>query len=199
MDFDFPPADPVALLGTWLERAREETDLPNPNAMTLATADADGRPSARIVLLKGLDARGAVFFTNRTSRKGHDLAANPRAALVFHWDRLGLQVRIEGAVTVVADEESDEYFATRPRVAQVGAWASDQSRPIESRAALEARVEQFEVRFAHRDVPRPPHWGGYRVSLGRIEFWRSSEHRIHDRVVYEADGSGGWRTERLSP
>lgn len=200
MDFDHPPADPVAQIQAWLEDAKR-TGLPNPNAMTVATVDADGRPSARIVLLKSLDQRGAVWFTNRESRKGLALAAHPRAALLFHWDALNRQVRIEGSVTLVPDSESDAYFATRPRESRIGAWASDQSQPVRDRAELERRFKEAEQRFAGADVPRPPHWGGYRVSLDSIEFWQGHEFRLHDRIVYTpAPGSlGVWRTQRLFP
>jgi pyridoxamine 5'-phosphate oxidase len=201
MDFDHPPADPVALLTRWIEEARV-AGLPNPNAMALATVDAGGAPSDRIVLLKGLDSGGAVFFTNQLSRKGQALAAQPRVSLLFHWDILNRQVRIEGAAKAVGDAESDAYFATRPREARIGAWASRQSQPVRNRAELDAAVAETEKRFAGLDVPRPPHWGGYRVSLDRIEFWQGHPYRLHDRVVYSPDaggGRGGWRTQRLFP
>lgn len=198
MDFDHPPADPIAQLNEWLDDARR-AGLPNPNAMSLATVDAKGRPSVRIVLLKALDARGAVFFTNRLSRKGAELAARPQAALLFHWDTLDRQVRIEGEVSAVSEAESDAYFATRPRQAQIGAWASRQSQPAANRAELEAAMAREEKRFAGKDVPRPPHWGGYRVSLNAIEFWHGCPARLHDRVVYIPDGRGRWRTQRLYP
>ncbi len=198
MDFERPPADPIAQLTMWIEDARK-AGLPNPNAMALATVDSKGQPSVRIVLLKSLDARGAVFHTNRLSRKGAELEGNPHAALLFHWDALNRQVRIEGDVSAVSDAESDAYFATRPRESRISAWASQQSRPAKDRAELEAAVAQIEKRFAGKDVPRPPHWGGYRVSLNRIEFWRGSANRMHDRIVYTPDGRGGWRTQRLYP
>ena len=198
MDFDNPPTDPVATLRRWLEEGRQ-TDLVNPEAMTLATVDPDGRPSARTVLLKGLDERGAVFYTSRISRKGLALEANPVAALLFYWDGLRRQACVEGRVTAVDDVESDTYFATRPRGAQVGARASRQSEPIESRAALEARVAEIERRYAGREVPRPPDWGGYRVSLDRIELWQGRIDRLHDRVLYTRTEDGGWTTQRLSP
>ena len=198
MDFDHPSADPIAQLNRWLEEAKQ-TDLRNPHAMSLATIDPDGRPSIRVVLLKGLDVQGAVFYTNRISRKARALESNPRAALLFHWDTLQRQVCIEGRVSVVEDAKCDVYFATRPRSAQIGAWASLQSQPIESRAALLARVAQIERRYEGRDVPRPPHWGGYRVSLDCIEFWQGRPDRLHDRVAYTRADQGGWTTQRLCP
>ena len=198
MNFDDPPSDPVAAFTVWMDEARQ-TALPNPNAMTLATADAAGRPSARIVLLKDLSERGAVFYTNRLSRKGRELAANARAALLFHWDVLDRQVRIEGEVSLVSDAESDAYFATRPRPSRIGAWASRQSEVVASRAELEAAVADVQERFADQDVPRPPHWGGYCVSLERVEFWQGHRYRLHDRIVYSPEGTGQWRVRRLFP
>ncbi len=197
MNFDNPPSDPIPALRSWLDDARG-TDLKNPNAMTLATVDPDGRPSARVVLLKELDGEGAVFFTNRESRKGRALAANPRATLVFYWDALWRQLTLEGPVESVDDSVSDAYFASRPRGARIGAWASRQSTPIETRAELEASVAATERRFEGGEIPRPPHWGGYRVALEAIEFWQSREDRLHDRVVYSRS-EGGWRFSRLSP
>ena len=198
MDFDNPPADPIAVIKQWLEEAGQ-TDLRNPTAMALATVDADGRPSVRTVLLKGLDERGAVFYTNRNSRKGRALDANARAALVFYWDALQRQVTIEGRVSTVSDEECDAYFASRPRGAPIGAWASDQSEPVESRAALEARVWDALKGYHDREVPRPLHWGGYRVAPTRIELWQSRLDRLHDRVEYVQEESGGWTVRRLCP
>lgn len=204
IDFDAPPADPLAWLARWLDEARA-TGLPNPNAMTLATVDADGSPSARIVLLKSIDVHGAVFYTNRESRKGQALAAHPRAALLFHWDALDRQVRIEGSVTSVSDAESDAYFATRPWESRIGAWASVQSQPVADRAALQAAVAEVIRRFEDQpDVPRPPHWGGYRVALGAIEFWQGHPYRLHDRLVYRPSGSAAaappsWTVQRLFP
>ena len=168
--------------------------------MTLATADAAGRPSARIVLLKGIDPRGFVFFTNRESRKARELEERPFAALVLHWPKAAEQIRVEGRVERVSDAESDLYFATRPRGSQIGAWASSQSRPLESREALLNRVREAEARFAGQPVPRPPFWGGYRLVPDRIEIWRGQESRLHDRVVYARDAEGDpWREERLYP
>ena len=198
LDFDNPPADPLPEVQRWLGEA-EDLGLDNPRAMTLATVDPDGRPSARTVLLKGLDEHGAVFFTNRASRKGRALEAGSQAALLFYWDRLHRQVCIEGPVSPADDAQSDAYFATRPRGAQVGAWASDQSQPVESRAVLEARVEQIVERFRGGDIPRPPHWGGYRVRLDRIEFWQGRQDRLHDRMVYTRRDESSWTVERLSP
>ena len=172
--------------------------LPEPTAMTLATVDSQGQPSARLVLLKGVDDRGFVFYTNLRSRKGRELAANPRAALTFHWQPLELQVRIEGNAEQVEDAEADEYFATRERGSQIGAWASDQSEPLAHDADLETRVSEMERRFAGRPVPRPPHWSGFRVIPERLEFWRARPSRLHERRLFEREGSG-WRERLLYP
>jgi pyridoxamine 5'-phosphate oxidase len=198
MDFENPPADPITAVEQWIEEARQ-TDLNNPTAMALATVDADGRPSVRMVLLKGLDERGAVFYTNRNSRKGRALETNTRAALVFFWDVLYRQVTIEGPVSRVSDAESDAYFASRPRGTQIGAWASDQSEPVESRAVLEAKVWELLKTYQTGDVPRPPHWGGYRVEPQRIEIWESRIDRLHDRLEYKRNQDGGWTIRRLCP
>lgn len=198
MDLDHPPDDPIALLWDWLKLA-EEAELPNPTAMTLSTIDPNGAPSARVVLLKALDERGIVFYTNRNSRKGKALGVNPRVALVFHWDVLTRQVVVEGDVSVTDDAESDAYFASRPRASQIGAWASSQSEPVTNRAELDAAYAAMEERFDGGDVPRPPHWGGYRVSLKRMEFWLGRPFRLHDRVVYLPDRDGGWAVQRLFP
>ena len=199
MNFDEPPTNPIAQLERWIAEAAERTSLSNPNAMTLVTIDAEGVPSARAVLLKGLDESGAVFYTNRASRKGRALAANPRASLLFYWDELHRQVEISGAVTPIDDDENDRYFEGRPRESQIGAWASEQSEPIADRAALDARVVAAEKRFEGKIVPRPPDWGGYRVSFERIEFWQGQEARLHDRVVYTPSEAGRWTTQRLCP
>jgi pyridoxamine 5'-phosphate oxidase len=200
LDFEQPPADPIAQIRLWIEDARA-VGLPNPNAMTLATCCAGPMPSpsARIVLMKDIDERGAVFYTNRNSRKGRELPAGALAALLFHWDALDRQIRIEGAVSQVSDAESDAYFATRPWESRIGAWASRQSQPVANRDALQKAVAETIKRFEDQDVPRPPHWGGYRVSLESIEFWQGNQFRLHDRVVYTADGRGGWTTQRLFP
>lgn len=167
-------------------------------SMTLATADADGLPTARIVLLKSFDEQGFVFYTNYDSRKGRDLAQNRRACLLFYWSPLWRQVRIEGEVEKVSEAESDEYFLSRPLGSKLGAWASDQSQPVESRVQLEERFEEFNAKFAD-NVPRPPHWGGYRVNPGVIEFWQGRENRLHDRLRYELQKDGSWKIERLAP
>jgi pyridoxamine 5'-phosphate oxidase len=189
--------DPFALFRDWYAEARE-SEINDSNAVALATADADGRPSVRMVLLKGFDERGFVFYTNRESRKAADLAANPRAALLFHWKSLRRQVRIEGPVTLATDEESDAYFASRSRDSQLGAWASDQSRPLDARTTFEQRYEAVRGRFDGQPVPRPPHWGGYRVAPERIEFWQDREHRLHERRLFERAGEG-WREGLLYP
>ena len=189
--------DPIALFDAWLTEA--EAGEPNdPNAVALATADADGRPSVRMVLLKGHDDRGFVFYTNRESRKAGELAENAHAALLFHWKSLRRQVRVEGAVSRVTDAESDAYFATRGRASQLGAWASDQSRPLDDRVTFESRYADVDARFAGGDVPRPPHWGGYRVAPQRIEFWEDRPGRLHHRRLFERDADG-WTDGLLYP
>jgi len=192
-----PAEDPISRFTAALECAKA-VEPHDPTAMTLATADAHGRPSARMVLLKGVDARGFVFFTNRESRKGLDLAANPRAALCIYWPASGQQVRVEGRVERVSDEESNAYFASRPRGSQVGAWASQQSRALDAHEHLEASVHEVEERFPSA-IPRPPFWGGFRVIPERVEFWFDRPSRLHERIVYEREESGGYRTARLYP
>ncbi|MDN7862583.1 pyridoxamine 5'-phosphate oxidase [Burkholderia multivorans] len=191
--------DPFAQFDRWFNEALA-AKLPEPNTMTLATVGADGRPSARIVLVKGVDERGFVFFTNYESRKGRDLAARPYAALLFYWIELERQVRIEGRVEKTSAEESDRYFASRPVGSRIGAWASEQSAVIDSRATLEAREKAFSERYGD-DPPRPPHWGGYRVVPDTLEFWQGRPSRLHDRLVYTRDAAAphGWTISRLSP
>lgn len=174
---------------------------PDPTAMTLATASIDARPSARTVLLKAVDARGFAFYTHLDGRKGRDLQANPQAALLFHWPRVreGVQVRVEGPVETVSDEEADAYFASRPRGSQIGAWASQQSETLESREAFEQRVAQVEREFDGRDVPRPPRWTGLRVRPTHIEFWYGAPFRLHERWLYESDVAGVWSKRMLYP
>ncbi len=191
------PQDPLALFKAWLEEAKQQE--PNdPTAMAVASVGEGGMPSLRMVLLKGVDERGFVFYTNFQSRKGEQLLAHPKAAALFHWKSLRRQVRVEGAVTQVSDEEADAYFASRPRDSQIGAWASDQSRPLAGRFELEKRVATFAAKFGIGKVPRPPHWSGFRIAPERIEFWRDGKFRLHDRLQYHSEGTG-WRTERLYP
>ena len=190
--------DPIEQFRRWFDEALASNPH-EPNAMTLATATPGGRPSARIVLLKGFDERGFVFYTNYEGRKSEELEANPRCALLFYWGELERQVRIEGRVRRLPDEESDAYFAGRPRGSQLGAWASEQSRPVRDRGTLEQRLRELEAEYEGREVPRPPFWGGYRVEPETIEFWQGRGNRLHDRIVYRRPEDGGWRRERLQP
>ena len=192
-------SEPFRLFAEWLEEAGK-SEPNDPNAMTLATVDEDGLPDARMVLLKGLDERGFVFFTNTGSAKGRELAAHPKAALVFHWKSLRRQVRVRGPVEQVSDAEADAYFATRPRLSQIGAWASKQSQPLEGRFALEAAVATTTAKYALGSVPRPPHWTGFRILPVAIEFWHDRPFRLHDRVVFRRAGEGeAWTKTRLYP
>jgi pyridoxamine 5'-phosphate oxidase len=189
--------NPIRQFKTWFAQALD-AQLPEPNTMTLATVDSRGRPSARIVLIKGVDERGFTFFTNYDSRKGRELAENPHAALLFYWIELERQVRIEGVVAKTGADESDAYFASRPVDSRIGAWASEQSQVIESRAVLEAREREFSERFG-AEPPRPPNWGGYRLVPDAIEFWQGRPSRLHDRLRYTRTANGDWQIARLSP
>lgn len=189
--------DPISLFDAWYAEAKA-AEPNDPDAVALATADSEGRPSVRMVLLKGHDARGFIFYTNLDSRKGAELAANPNAALLFHWKSLRRQVRIEGPVEAVSGAEADLYFASRGRDSQLGAWASDQSRPLPDRATFEARFEAMSRRFVGGDIPRPPRWSGFRVVPSRIEYWSDRAHRLHERRLFVRDGDG-WSEGMLYP
>ena len=197
---DFTQAEePFALFDAWLAEAGK-SEPNDPNAMALATVDADGLPDARMVLLKGFDARGLVFYTNEESAKGRQLAAMPKAAALFHWKSLRRQIRLRGAVTLVSDEEADAYFASRPRASRIGAWASAQSRPLESRLALEMAIARHAARFGLGEVPRPAYWRGFRLAPVAIEFWRDGAFRLHDRIAFTRTATDApWRRERLYP
>ncbi len=197
---DFTQADdPFALFDAWMAEA-SASELNDPHAMTLATVDADGMPDARIVLLKGVDAQGFVFYTNVESAKGRELAVNPRAALVFHWKSLQRQVRVRGSVSQVSEADADAYYESRPRQSRIGAWASAQSRPLADRATFERAVKEQTERFGSGPIPRPAHWTGYRVTPASIEFWHDRPFRLHDRIVFRRDSPGAaWTRTRLYP
>ncbi len=188
---------PLAFFAKWFTEA-QAAEVPEVNAMTLATTDSNGRPHARIVLLKGIDDQGFLFFTNYQSSKGRELQANPYASLVFFWQELERQVRVEGAVERLSDLESSQYFHSRPEGSKLGAWASPQSQPIPSRRILDNNYRLYSEKFANTDIPRPPHWGGYRVVPERVEFWQGRSNRLHDRIVFLA-GPDGWQKQRLAP
>ena len=192
------PSDPLRLFHHWFRQALKVRSL-DANAMTLATVGPGGQPDARVVLLKGLDAQGFVFFTNYQSRKGRELKRQPKACLLFFWPDLHRQVRVEGKVQKLTARESDLYFKTRPRGSQVSAWASPQSEVIEAREILDRRMAEVEAQFQGRKVPRPPHWGGYRLVPQALEFWSGRHNRLHDRLAYKRKGAQGWRRERLAP
>lgn len=196
---DIKDRNPFDVFADWFAEAGA-AELNDPNAVALATADANGQPAVRMVLLKGYDEQGFVFYTNLESNKGRDLAQNPKAAMLFHWKSLRRQIRIEGPVSSVTDEEADEYFASRARGSQIGAWASEQSRPLEGRFALEKRVATFTAKFGLGSVPRPAHWSGFRIAPQRIEFWKDGAFRLHDRFVFtRGDASEPWTVEQLFP
>jgi len=190
--------DPIRQFQNWFEDAVKAGSL-YPNAMTLSTADKNGRPSARMMLLKSADENGFVFYTNSESNKGDDLAQNPRAAMVFWWDKVERQVRIEGKIEQVSEQEADSYFRTRPRGSQIGAWVSEQSRVIRSREILDCRMEELEEEYGNREIPRPPYWLGYRLIPVSIEFWQGRANRLHDRLRYRLIDGGKWIIERLAP
>jgi len=192
------PNEPFPLFGEWFAEA-EKSEINDPNAVAVASVDAEGRPSQRMVLLKGWDRDGFVFYTNFESRKGREILGNPNVALLFHWKSLRRQVRIEGEAVQVPGAEADEYFASRARQSRIGAWASQQSRPLESRFALEKAVASYAAKFNIGEVPRPPHWSGFRVDPRKIEFWRDGAFRLHDRFVYDRVEEGGWTITRLYP
>jgi pyridoxamine 5'-phosphate oxidase len=190
--------DPIQQFRFWYEEAMESGFI-HPNAFTLATSTIDGKPSARQLLLKDFDEKGFVFYTNSNSKKGKELANNPFAAICFWWDKLERQVRIEGKIELVPGYEAEEYYASRPRGSQLGAWASDQSSVIAKREILEDRVLKLEAQYRDKEVPRPPHWNGYRLIPGSIEFWQGRDNRLHDRLRYRLQSDGKWLVERLAP
>jgi pyridoxamine 5'-phosphate oxidase len=190
--------NPFAWFHRWMTEA-EASEPSDPNAMTVVTVGPGGKPSARTILLKGVDPRGFVFFTNTQSRKGHELRENQSIALLFYWKSLGRQIRIEGEAEAVTAAEADAYYATRPRISRLGAWASDQSRPLSERSELERRLRQFEEKYPEENIPRPPHWSGYRVLPERFEFWQDMPFRLHDRTIFQHAPGGGWTRGKLFP
>ena len=191
-------SDPLIQFDLWYEDA-VKAELIHPNAFTLATSTNDGKPSSRVLLLKGFDERGFVFYTNSHSKKGGDLSVNPFAAISFWWGKLERQVRIEGAIEKVSSDEADEYFSSRPRGSQIGAWASEQSSVIDSRDTLDQQFQEYENKYKDMTVPRPPYWDGYRLIPNLIEFWQGRENRLHDRIQYILQADGTWNKERLAP
>jgi pyridoxamine 5'-phosphate oxidase len=191
-------ASPFDQFQDWMAEA-EKTEPKDPNAMIVATATPDGRPSARAILLKGVDDRGFVFYTNKESRKAEELAANANVFLLFYWKSLGRQIRIEGTVEHVTDAEADAYYASRPRISRLGAWASQQSRPLPARSVLEERLADTEKRYPNDDIPRPDYWSGYRVIAVLFEFWQDMPYRLHDRTVYRRAADGSWEQSKLFP
>ena len=198
MNFNSPPSMPIEALQRWFDHAESVCQTPNPLAMALSTAHLDGQPSSRMVLLKGFDELGAVFYTNYQSEKAIEIEDNNEVSLLFHWDDLQRQLRIQGLATKTTEIESDAYFATRDKLSQIGAWASDQSKPLKSRAALIAKVATLTAKWVGKDIPRPEHWGGYRVSLDMIELWQGHEGRLHERIRY-INTKGTWSWQRLQP
>lgn len=199
LDLSKLASDPIDQFNTWFEAALQFSERALPNAMTLATANAKGVPSARIVLLKDVDGQGFIFFTNYKSRKGREIMENPHGALVFWWPALERQVRVQGTLKRISPEKSDRYFASRPRGSQFGAWASEQSSVISGREELIDRMERLEEKYRNKEVPRPPHWGGFRLRPFEIEFWQGGANRLHDRVRYQKNDTGTWKMERLAP
>jgi len=194
----YPLVEPYDLCGSWFEDA-EKKEPRDPNAMAIATVGADGQPSLRMVLLKGYDQEGFVFYTNLTSQKAKEITAHPKVALLFHWKSLNRQIRIEGTASPVTDAEADEYFASRPRGSRIGAWASDQSSPMEGMFQLEKRVAEYTAKFGTADIPRPRHWSGFRIDAQRIEFWEDRKFRLHERRVFTRRDDDQWDMERLYP
>lgn len=190
--------DPFALFDLWMQDAKA-SEPEDPNALSLATVDADGLPNVRMVLLKGFDERGFVFYTNFESQKGTEILGSMKAAMCFHWKSLRRQVRIRGEVSIVDDAEADEYYNSRARGSRIGAWASQQSRPLESKFALEKEVAKYAAKYAIGDIPRPPHWSGFRINPSYMEFWQDGQFRLHDRVMFRREGEGEWTSNRAYP